>query len=79
MIRTVTLVLTLGDSEKDIHSSGTVERKSVLEIKIVSLENLAWGLYERFILIAVFVTVQHRCTKLEFQLKKFGNKPFNSK
>lgn len=73
MIRTVTLVLTLGDSKKDMHSSGTVERKSVLESRTVSLENLIQGLYGRYILITISVAVQHRCIKLEFQLKKFSN------
>lgn len=39
-IGTVTLVLTLGGSKKDVLSRGSVERKSVLESRTVSLKNL---------------------------------------
>lgn len=52
--------MTLGDSKKDILSSGTVERKSVLESKTVSLENLTQGLYQRYILITISVAVQQQ-------------------
>lgn len=64
----LTLVLTLGDGKKKVFSSGTVERKSVLETRTESLENLSQGLYERYILITISV---------EFQLKKISNYPFN--
>lgn len=59
-IRTVTLVVTLGDSKKDIVSSGTVERKSVLESRTLSLENLTQGLYHRYILTTISVAVQQQ-------------------
>lgn len=52
-----------------LFSSGTVERKSVLESRTVSLENLTRGLYEIYVLITISVAFQRTCTKLVFHLK----------